>query len=94
MSTPIFNHLAEPKEEAVPNPGEDVVNHPSHYKAPNPRFNLQVIDVIEAWNLDEDHYLATAVAYILRAKYKGRPVQDVLKAVWYLTRWAKNHAEK
>lgn len=67
---------------------EDLVNHPRHYKCPNPKYNFEVIQVIEAWLLNKDHYLATALAYILRAKYKANPVQDIRKAVWYLNRWA------
>lgn len=75
---------SEPKHAVI----EDVVNHPRHYKCPNPKYNFEVIQVIEAWFLNKEHYLATAVAYILRALYKENAVQDVRKAVWYLNRWA------
>lgn len=77
--------ISEPKHAVVE---EDVVNHPKHYKCPNPKYDYQVIQVIEAWFLNKEHYLATAVAYILRALYKDNAVQDVRKAVWYLNRWA------
>ncbi len=51
--------------------------------------NLQVIDVIEACGLQKDHYLATAVQYILRAGKKTEATnegQDLAKAVWFLLR--------
>lgn len=69
--------------------GEDLVNHPPHYRCPNPKYDFQVIHIIEAWLLDRDHYLANAVKYILRAPYKDNPVQDVKKAVFYLNRWVE-----
>lgn len=60
----------------------DLVNHPPHYKATN---GLEVIDVIEAFGLEDDHYLATVIAYILRHRNKGGE-QDLGKAKWYLDR--------
>lgn len=60
----------------------DMVNHPPHYKAAN---GLEVIDVIEAFGLEEDHYLATVIAYLLRHRHKGGE-EDIRKAAWYLNR--------
>lgn len=57
----------------------DMVNHPPHYKGDG----LEVIDVIEAFGLGFS--LGNAVKYILRADKKGRRVEDLRKAVWYLT---------
>lgn len=62
----------------------DLVNHPPHYKCPNPKYDFEAIQVIEAWKLNNHHGLATALAYTLRALYKGTPSQDMRKAAWYL----------
>lgn len=59
----------------------DTVNHPSHYKSAT---GLEVIDVIEAFDLDR--YLANVVKCVLRSPNKGNEVEDLKKAVWYLQR--------
>ena len=58
----------------------DPINHPSHYNS----GRLEVIDVIEDWDLD--FHLGNAVKYIARAEHKGELVQDLKKAMWYLKR--------
>jgi hypothetical protein len=58
----------------------DAIN-PSHYKG----FRWECIDIIEAHGLD--HFRATALAYILRARRKNGE-EDLRKAVWYLKRLA------
>lgn len=45
---------------------------------------IQPIDVIEAWNLG--FRLGNTVKYIARAEYKGAPLEDLEKALWYLER--------
>jgi len=70
------------------------VNHPPHYKCPNPKYDFEAIQVIEAWNLHKEHGLATALAYTLRALYKGTPSQDARKAAWYLNWWADLYDEE
>lgn len=54
------------------------VNHPSHYN----QGKFEVIDVIEDWNLNFN--LGNAIKYIARCDYKGRPIEDLEKAVFYL----------
>ncbi len=69
---------------------EDVVNNPSHYQSAS---GIEVIDVIEAFDLDR--YRSNATKYILRAGNKGDFDEDIRKAVWYLERllkWRENHA--
>lgn len=58
----------------------DAVNHPSHYNA----GKIEVIDVIEDWKLGFAE--GNAVKYIARAKHKGRELEDLSKARWYLDR--------
>ena len=59
---------------------EDVINSPKHYTS----GKFEVIDVIEDWQLN--FRLANAVKYIARHKHKGKPVEDLKKALWYLQR--------
>lgn len=56
------------------------VNHPSHYN----HGNIEVIDVIEDWDLD--FHLGNAIKYIARAEHKGKYKEDIKKAIWYLNR--------
>ncbi len=60
----------------------DNVNHPNHYNV----GKIEVIDVIEDWNLS--FHLGNAVKYIARAghKDKDKTIEDLKKAVWYLNR--------
>lgn len=65
----------------------DPVEKPDHYTkrlVPPPG---EVIDVLEAWDLP--HHLACAVKYIARYRDKGRALEDLRKARWYLDRWIK-----
>lgn len=56
------------------------VNHPPHYN----HGNIEVIDVIEDWDLD--FHLGNAIKYIARAEHKGSYKEDIKKAIWYLER--------
>ena len=58
----------------------ETVNHPDHYQGDG----LEVIDVIEGFQLGFS--LGNAVKYILRHKTKGKPLEDLKKARWYLDR--------
>lgn len=59
---------------------DDLINHPSHYNF----GGIEVIDAIEAWRLP--FHEANVVKYIARAKHKGRELEDLKKAAWYLAR--------
>lgn len=59
---------------------DDPVTHPAHYTF----SNIEVIDAIEAWNLG--FHLGNVVKYVARAQRKGRYVEDLKKARWYLDR--------
>jgi hypothetical protein len=56
------------------------VNHPSHYNS----GKIEVIDAIEDWHLG--FHLGNAVKYIARAEHKGKTIEDLQKARWYLDR--------
>lgn len=59
----------------------DVVNHPPHYKSDS---GIESIDVIEGFGLN--FHLGNVIKYILRHNKKGKPLEDLKKAKWYLDR--------
>jgi hypothetical protein len=61
----------------------DAVNHPSHYKT----GGIETIDYIEAKQLG--YHLGNVVKYVSRASHKGRQLEDLKKARWYLDREIK-----
>lgn len=58
----------------------ETVQHPAHYNA----GKYEVIDVIEDWKLGFCD--GNAVKYIGRHRQKGRPIEDLKKALWYVAR--------
>ena len=56
----------------------DPVNHPSHYTS----GGIETIDFIEAKELD--YNLGNVIKYITRADKKGKKLEDLKKAQWYL----------
>jgi hypothetical protein len=60
--------------------GEQVVS-PKHYNT----GKIEVIDFIEDQKLG--FHLGNVVKYICRAKHKGKEMQDLEKALWYLQRY-------
>jgi hypothetical protein len=58
----------------------DIINHPDHYTA----GGIETIDFIEAKQLN--YRLGNVVKYITRADHKGKRLEDLRKARWYLDR--------
>lgn len=58
----------------------DNVNHPHHYNW-HPS-GVEVIQITEHLNF----CLGNAIKYILRCDHKGRPLEDLEKARWYIDR--------
>ena len=58
----------------------NLINHPAHYN----QNGIEVIDIIEAYNLNFN--LGNVIKYILRSDLKGNKSQDLEKAIWYLQR--------
>jgi len=57
---------------------DPMVFHPNHYR----RSGIEALDVIKAFELD---YLSgNAAKYILRSRFKGKEIQDLEKAIFYL----------
>ena len=57
----------------------DMVNSPPHYKLAG---GTEVIDITENLNF----CMGTVIKYVLRADSKGKPLEDLAKAEWYLKR--------
>lgn len=56
------------------------VDHPSHYNS-HPA-GIECIDVVEHMNFN----VGNAIKYLWRADEKGRPIEDLEKARWYISR--------
>lgn len=69
-------HVSKPTDRGVPN---DPVNHPRHYMA-HPS-GIECIDITRHMCFN----LGNAIKYIWRADHKGASIEDLKKAVWYLT---------
>jgi hypothetical protein len=63
---------------------KDNVNSPTHYTT----GGIETIDYIEAKSLN--YNLGNVVKYVSRSDYKGRKLEDLKKAQWYLSREISN----
>jgi len=77
-----FSHLRTPplKETICGVPPVDATN-PQHYRM----FPTEVIEITEHLNFN----MGNAVKYITRTDYKGQPMEDLKKALWYIDREIK-----
>ena len=62
--------------------GIEMVDHPNHYGGEDNPY--EAIKVIEEWELGFN--LGNAVKYISRADKKGKRLEDLKKANWYIDR--------
>lgn len=62
----------------------EAVDHPSHYN----QGKIEAIDYIQAWNMD--FVEGSVIKYITRYKFKGKPLEDLKKAKWYIERLIQN----
>jgi len=61
------------------------VTKPKHYN----QYKIEPLDVIEDWDLP--YMLATVIKYIARYRFKGKPLEDLKKGQYYLTRFIDNY---
>lgn len=59
---------------------QEAVNNPKHYNV----GKIETIDFIEDQKLGFN--LGNSIKYICRAEHKGKKVEDLKKAIWYLER--------
>ena len=58
----------------------DMINHPSHYT-----FGaIEVISYIDGLGIGYEYARGNAIKYIARADHKGRRLEDLQKARWYI----------
>ena len=77
------------EEEAV----EDVVNNPDHYNT----GNIECIEAIEESMSSvafKGYLKGNCMKYLWRYDYKGKQVQDLQKAGWYLNKLTKMVTEE
>lgn len=65
--------------------GDDPVNHPPHYSGIPAQCSscgefIECIDVVRHLGFN----LGNAIKYVWRADFKGKPIEDLEKAAWYL----------
>lgn len=63
----------------------DAVNHPQHYQS---ETGIECIDVVRWMSFN----LGNAVKYLWRAGQKGSAIEDLRKAIWYITDEQKRFA--
>lgn len=61
----------------------DNVNHPAHYE--NGPF--ECIELTQLYSF----CIGNAIKYVWRHQQKGKPLEDLKKALWYLDRAIENH---
>ena len=77
--SPAVLYMTSPKKET-----KDNVNSPTHYTT----GGIETIDYIEAKSLN--YNLGNVVKYVSRSDFKGRKLEDLKKAQWYLSREISN----
>lgn len=88
LTNALNSYAAEAEKEA-----EDMVTAPSHYNT----GNIECIDAIEESmsSIAFKGYLkGNCMKYLWRYGYKGKPVEDLKKATWYLNKLTKMVAEE
>ena len=58
----------------------EMVNHPPHYTS-HPS-GIETIQITEHMGFN----LGNAIKYIMRAEHKGKKIEDLQKAAWYINR--------
>ena len=56
------------------------VNHPKHYNL----GKIETIEYIKDIGIAEEFCIGNALKYITRYKLKGKPIEDLQKAKWYI----------
>lgn len=62
------------------------VNHPEHYQANGVECIDAIEAVVEGLDPQEAFLTGTAIKYLWRFKKKGKPIEDLQKAMWYISR--------
>ena len=71
--------------EAAENKRDSAIDHPSHYNT----GDIETIDYLESIGVAEDFCVGNVIKYLSRYKHKGKVLEDVKKAQWYVNRLVK-----
>lgn len=64
---------------------QDAIDHPLHYNINSAGEQaIETYDYIDSWNMG--YAEGNIIKYVSRHKYKGKALQDLKKARWYLDR--------
>ncbi len=61
----------------------EAIDHPKHYTM----GKIETIDFIEDQKFN--YFIGNAVKYLARYRWKGKPIEDLKKAAWYIEREIK-----
>lgn len=59
---------------------EDIINEPGHYN----QARVECIEIIE--DLGLGYFTGCVMKYLYRFQFKGKPLEDLKKARWYLNK--------
>lgn len=67
---------------------EDSINHPNHYNInKDGEKAIETFSYIRSWKMDYPE--SNIIKYVTRHPYKGKSLQDLKKARWYLDQLIK-----
>jgi len=70
----------------------DSINHPKHYNINwAGKQAIETYDYINSWKME--YAEGNIIKYVSRHKYKGKALQDLKKARWYLNKLIKELEE-
>lgn len=67
----------------------DVIEHPAHYLAENVTITIEPIELCEQCGF----LFGNALKYLFRYEHKGKPLEDLKKARFYLNRWLEQSTD-
>ena len=94
MKKPTIKEIIDFEKDTRPN--SDMVNHPPHYN----QYGIECIDAMKAMmegaNVPSfiSYDWGATFKYIWRWHYKGKPIQDLEKAKWYIDKMIETLKEK
>lgn len=72
---------------------KDPINHPTHYNINwKGEQCIETFEYINSWRMN--YAQGNIVKYVSRYPYKGRSVEDLKKARWYIDQLIKEEEEK
>lgn len=68
----------------------DIINNPPHYECENVSVTIEPIQLCEQCGF----LLGNALKYLFRYQHKGKPLEDLKKAEFYLNRYLESSPRK